>query len=340
SVEPSSDHTEREPRKSRRRRPPANSSAAAGSAAVFGGVWRGPRAGRGRGWRRPGAAPGGPPAAAFWPGVHLLAAQYRGARHALVVNNPMSFRHLFDLLGTSFFDVSFLGLLLPDWFVPALGAAAVAACATGGLLGRGAADAVERRARDYAIWHAAGFVGLVFAAELVAGRPVTQARYFVPLTPYLFLLVARALSRPGSLSAAARVAAEILVVAGTFGYFAAGLIVDPRLGALAASLRRVDRRLPVVYLETYYYLPMRFYYMPERAHFLVVAGSVGADFAGLVTPTYDGLIDARRLRRLGPVVVMDEKRVLGGPARFLGTGAQVAASIAAAPALSGPPARP
>lgn len=74
-----------------------------------------------------------------------------------------------------------------------------------------------------------------------------------------------------------------------------------RLARLAATVRGTDRRLPFVYLDTYYYLSMRYYYPPER------------------------------LRRLGPCVLLDEKRLLGGPAVALADGAQLAGLVAVFP---------
>ena len=53
------------------------------------------------------------------------------------------------------------------------------------------------------------------------------------------------------------------------------------------------------------------------------------DYSAL--PPYDGVVDDARLRRLGPCVVMDEKRLLGGPKFWLGSGAQVAGLLAKAP---------
>ena len=158
---------------------------------------------------------------------------------------------------------------------------------------------------------------------------MTQARYFAPVAPFLYLLAALTLSRPGRAAAAARWTLGAVVVAGALGYFFSGLVVDPRLGGLAAAVRGTDRRLPLVYLDTYYYLPMRNYYLTERPHFLVAESAEGVDYPGL--PPYDGVLERDRLSRLGPCVVLDEKRWLGGPAVSIGTGARVAELIARSP---------
>jgi hypothetical protein len=95
---------------------------------------------------------------------------------------------------------------------------------------------------------------------------------------------------------------------------------------MAASIRTTDRRFPLVYLETYYYLPMRYYYLPERAHLIVSEAVEGIDYASL--PPYDGVARSERLRRLGPCVLLDEKHLLSEQALALGDGAQVADLIA------------
>lgn len=269
-------------------------------------------------------------AAAFLPWLGSLATQFAAHRGDLAVGDPLTFRRLCDLIGTLFFDVTFLGLALPSWFVPAAGLGVLAACAAAAVrLVRPGADADERRALDFLLWHPVFFIAVVIVAELACGRPVTQARYFAPLAPALYLLTALALSRRGRPAAAARLALEALVVVGAVGYFFSGVIVDPRLELKAAAIRRTDRRFPVIYLETYYYLPMRYYYLPERPHFLIAEASEGIDYTSL--PPYDGVAGRERLRRLGPCVLLDEKRLLGAPAMSLGTGAQVAELIARSP---------
>ncbi len=265
-------------------------------------------------------------AAAFLPWLPSFLIQFGMHRGDLAVGDPLTPRHLCGLIGTLFFDVTYLGLLLPAWFTPALGAGLLAGCAAGAArLARRGGDADEQRALGFLLWHVVAFISLVGAAELLCGRPVTQARYFASIAPLLYLLLALVLSRPGRPAAVARLAVEALVLAGAVGYFVSGKIVDPRLDRLAASLQGSDRRLPLVYLETYYYLPMRYYYLPERPHFLVAEAAEGIDYRSL--PPYDGVLGRERLSRLGPCVVLDEKRVLGGPARSIGTGAQVAALL-------------
>lgn len=263
-------------------------------------------------------------ALAYLPWLSSFQTQFATHRGDQVVADPLTFRHLCDLIGTQFFDVTYLGLLLPSWFVPALGGLIFLACAAST---RG--DAADSEPRTFLLWHAAAFVILVAAAELLCGRPVTQARYFAPMAPFLFLLVALVLSRPGRPAQAARPALEALVAVGAVGYFVSGWIIDPHLDRLAAAIRSTDRRLPVVYLETYYYTPLRYYYLPERTHIIVAEASEGIDYR--LFPPYDGVAARERLLRLGPCVLLDEKHILGAPAVSLADGAQVAGLIARSP---------
>lgn len=266
-------------------------------------------------------------AAAFLPWAGSFLTQFGMHRGDLAVGEALGVRHLCGLIGTVFFDVTYLGLLLPAWLVPAIGAFVLALTALAAArLFRREGDEAELRALDFLLWHAAVFIALTAAAEVLLGRPVTQARYFAPIAPILYLLMALEVSRRGRAAGAARWSLGALVLAGAVGYFFSGLVVDPRLAVLAESIRRTDRRLPLVYLDTYYYLPMRTYYLRERPHFLVAEAAEGVDYPGL--PLYDGVLERARLRRLGPCVVLDEKRWLGGPAVSLATGEQVAALLA------------
>lgn len=249
--------------------------------------------------------------AAFAPWLGTLAAQLRAHIGDPVLGEALSPARVLDLLGTSFFDVTFLGLALPAWTGAAVGAGFAALAIAGAR--------AERRAFAFPAVHLAAALAAVIAAELWSGRPVTQARYFTPLSPMLLALAALGLSRSW-----ARVAAGAVVLAGCAGYFVSAVTVDPRLDLIAAAIRRSsDASVPVVHLGKYYYLPLRVYYLPERRNLLVAKEAVGMDFAGM--PPYPGVIADKDLPALGPCVVVDESRVLGGDRVSLGTGAQLAA---------------
>ena len=265
-------------------------------------------------------------ALAFAPWLGPLAAQLRAHVGDRTVGDALTPAHLLDSLGNMFFDVSFLGLVLPRRLGAAIGAAFAAAA--GASLLAPCADSGERRARAFALFSLCVPIGLIALAEVAVGRPITQARYFIPLSPLAYLLAARALSAPGRWTSAARLAFEAIAVAGVVGWFASGRLVDPRFDALAAAIRRADSRLPVVYADMYDYLPMRAYYLPERANLLVAESAEAMDFASI--PPYDGVIDDRGRRRLGPCVVVDAKRRLTPRRLWLGTGAQLSDLMARA----------
>jgi uncharacterized membrane protein len=272
-------------------------------------------------------------ALAFAPWLPTFALQFATHRHDLVVGDPLTLRNLCSLSGTLFFDPVYLGLLLPPLLVPAVGAAVLLCAAAAGASAARSTGAAQRRAAAFVLWHLAVPLALIALAEFAVGRPVTQARYFAPFSAFFYMAAALALAGDGVARRAARLALVATVLSGTAAYFASVRLIDPRLEALSASIRRATPPdLPLVYTETYYYLPMRAYYMPERRHYLIAEAAEGMDYAGF--PPYDGVLDRERLKALGPCLVMDEKFFLGGTARWVGDGARVAALVAAAPAFS------
>lgn len=258
-------------------------------------------------------------ALAFAPWLPHLAAQARAHVGDAVVGEALSFPRVLDLLGTTFFDVTFLGLALPAWTGVAVGAAFAALALSAAADARATPDgSPERRAFGFGMTHLAAGLALVAAVELWSGRPVTQARYFTPLSPAVLLLAALGARRDWT-----RVAAGAVVAAGCAGYFFSAVMVDPRLDALAAVIRRSsDAGVPVVHLGKYYYLPLRVYYLPERRHLLVAAEAGGMDYRGM--PPYPGVIDDKDLPALGPCVVVDQGRTLSLERVTLATGARLA----------------
>ena len=263
----------------------------------------------------------------FAPWLGHLSGQLRAHVHDATVGDALTPAHLLDSLGNMFFDVTFLGLALPHWINAAIGACFAALTAAGAARALSPrADAGERRAQDFLLFQLGAPIALIGLAELFIGRPITQARYFIPLSPLAYLLAAQALSAPGRWTSAARLSFEAVAVAGVIGYFASGRLVDPHFDALAAAIRSSDPKLPVVYAEMYDYLPMRVYYLPERRNLLIAEAAQAMDFAAI--PPYDGIVDAPRRRALGPCVIVDVKRLLTPQPLWLGTGAQLDELIA------------
>ncbi|MBI2386293.1 MAG: glycosyltransferase family 39 protein [Elusimicrobia bacterium] len=255
----------------------------------------------------------------FAPWLPSLAAQARVHGGEAVVGEPLTFPRVLDLLGTAFFDVTFLGLALPAWTGVAVGAGfAALALSAAADARRAPRGSPESRALDLALTHVAAALALIVCVELVGGRPVTQARYFTPLSPVLLLLAALGVRRSWT-----KAAAGVVVAAGCAGYFFSALNVDPRLDALAAVIRRSsDAGVPVVHLGRYYYLPLRVYYLPERRHLLMASAAIGMDYRGM--PPYPGVVEEKDLTSLGPCVVVDESRALSLERVSLATGARLA----------------
>lgn len=264
----------------------------------------------------------------FLPWLPSLREQLRVHVADPVLGEALTPWHLLDSLGTTVFDVSFLGLLLPWWLNAAVGAGVAALAAAAAARARRLPPrSDERRALVFTLAHVAIPLALIALVELVLRRPVTQARYFAPLSPFLFLLAASELSSPGRWTRAARLTLQLVVAVGAVGYFASAVYIDPRLDRLSAIVRATDSRLPCVHLGAYYYLPMRVYYLPERPQYLLADAARGMDFRGM--PPYGGVMDRARLPRVGPCVVIDESQRLSPHRVWIGTGAQLAARLAA-----------
>ncbi|MDE2143664.1 MAG: glycosyltransferase family 39 protein, partial [Elusimicrobia bacterium] len=265
---------------------------------------------------------------ALTPWAFFLPQQLTRHVHDFLVADPLTFRHLGDLLGTMFFDVTYLGLALPAWLTPAIGAGFAAAAIVGAVrLAARLGPDDERAPLSFIVTHLAVPLALIMIAELMVGRPITQARYFFALSPWAYLLAAFVFSSARRAMFAPRLLLEAVLAAGVVGYFASSRIVDPRFEALAAAIRRGSTgRDPVVYIETYYYLPMRLYYLPERANFLISEAAEVYDYSAI--PPYDGVIGGRHRSGLPRTVVVDGNHALSPRTVWLGTGPVLAAAIA------------
>jgi hypothetical protein len=263
-------------------------------------------------------------AAAFLPWLPSFHAQLRLHMGDPVLGEALTPRHLLDTLGTLFFDPTFLGLALPSWLPAALGSGIAVLFGVAATRSRRAPKA-EFAGRAFALCGFAVPLAAILVVEFALRRPVTQARYFAPLSPFAYLAVAAALEGPRLRERAARVLVLLVVAGGLVCYYVSALYVDPHLDVLTAALRRTDARLPVVYVGSYYYLPMRVYYLPERAQYLAAEGNLGYDYAGI--PPYDGLMGPARLRRLGPCLVVDEGRRLSSELASAANGSALAARL-------------
>lgn len=187
---------------------------------------------------------------------------------------PFDAKLLFFCLGSCVADFSFLTMFWDRW-VAGFGVLLAAAAALG-----------WRRARaeggDLAAWGAAGVLGpfaAAWAAEKVLQRPMTEARYFaVCYAPFYALLAAAAAAAPR----AVRAGAAAVLALGLVAKSAAELALDPRFDRLAQAARdSAGPEVPVVHLGSFDYLPLRYYYLPDRRHFLAPPAPEDLDWARL-----------------------------------------------------------
>ena len=78
-----------------------------------------------------------------------------------------------------------------------------------------------------------------------------------------------------------------------------------------------------MHVDPYYYTPMRFYYMPERPHFLLASSDKKLNWRAI--PGYAAMLPEGGLERLGPVLVIDPSRTLFPHRYGTATGRQLSA---------------
>lgn len=244
-----------------------------------------------------------------------------------ILGTPLTLAQLARVFGTFVVDLPFLDLLADRW-LRWIGLLYLALLAVAGFsFFRRERDSGARNRAGYLLFQlVAGLVGLRLL-EMISG-PRTQARYLIYLTPHVFLLTALWL---GDTSRAAwgnlgRRAARVLLCAtlgaGTIGYFVSGEIVDPHLAEMSRALAQADARLPIIHLQEYYYLPLRYYYLPDRTHRLLCHDPHIVPWAAL--PGYPAAIEPRELSTLGPVLFVDPLQRIGQHGLGLSSGAEIA----------------
>ncbi len=229
----------------------------------------------------------------YLPWLPSLAAQTRGWKHSSVLATPFDLRQLGHVVGTMVFDAGFLDFAWPGW-TAGLGLALLAALAAA-LARGGGVDALL-------LIHAAVPLAAAKGLELAVGHPVTQARYLIFVSPFLYLLLAAAAAR----HRAARLGLVALFAAGAAAYFASNVVLDPRLTRLSARIDAADPRAPVIHLDPYYYTPLRYHYLAGRTHYL--AGEPPRKLNWDALPGYRAVLSHEELSRQRRVIVVDPQR--------------------------------
>jgi len=272
-------------------------------------------------------------AAVYLPWLASLPAQVRNWSAVSVLSAPLSASQLLYLLGNMLCDTGFLGFAHEGW--TRVAGLAVLATAAGIALWRRATPE-QRRHALFCLVHIAVPLAAAKGLELALRRPVTQTRYLVFVSPFLFLwfawIVGRLEGLPGQ---ALRAGIVVLFLAGAAAYHAAGIFVDPHLRELADAIRRGSPSgCAVVHLDAYYYTPLRYYYLPQRPHYLFDPGSRTLNWGAL--PGYPAAPGQKRISRMGTCVVVDPQRRLFATRLGRATGRQLTAALAAQPSLIRP----
>lgn len=258
-----------------------------------------------------------------WEGATLVVERFDAARIGLIFGHMVA-------------DLSYVALVGGVW-VSWLGGLVLGLLAFGAALylrgGRGAGGVGARLAEGEAFCLMNIVLGLAAfpVVSLFVTIPLIQPRYFVFLSPCVYLFMGWICTRPTRWAGRLRISLEILMAAGLLGYYASRHIVDLRLPALARAIRaQAGDRRPIVHVHPYYFLPLRYYYLPERTHLLVPAHPKDLH-DGRALPGARALITRRELLSIGPCWVIDPERRFGARSLAVSTGAELSARLEGGP---------
>lgn len=261
--------------------------------------------------------------ASYLPWLLRLQKQIRQMPSNSVLFEPLTLRQLGYVTETMVFDTSFLSFAHETWTL-AVGFLVLALALTGLPPTRNRLP--QQDTEDIAVFcliqWVVPLIGLRLA-ELILHRALTQTRYVIFAAPFLYLWLALAASRLGPQAGLiCKRALAAVVLAGSACYFAGGLYADPRLADLSESIRQdPDKRDPVVYLDPFYYLSMRHYYLPERPHYLVGPRASIATWEAM--PGYPPYLPDKKLVHLKRCVVVDPRHQLSPKRVGIASGQQV-----------------
>ncbi|MBI4377166.1 MAG: glycosyltransferase family 39 protein [Elusimicrobia bacterium] len=243
-------------------------------------------------------------ASAYLPWLSSLSSQVRNWAAISALQQPFDLGQLAYLFGNMAADTGFLGFIHQGW-TKALGAAVATSLALSAW--RRPPEPGQRRAWSLCCFHLLLPLALAWSLETALGQPLTQTRYFTSISPFLYIMAAMAIDGAGRWAGVARALAIAVVLAGAAAYAASGAYLDPRLARLSAAIdASMDRRLPLVHLDPYYYTPMRYYYLAHRPHFLTPREDKKLNWAAV--PGYPAVLSGPRLDSLGPCLMIDPGR--------------------------------
>lgn len=266
----------------------------------------------------------------------LAQGQVRSWRSSL----PLYFHlgRLGEIFGPMTVDLSQFGLLIPNWIqgmgfliVLILLGSFILLFRRTGFSAKGFRQAGQLQTAVFLLFHLSIPLCGAKAAELITGLPLIQSRYFLFFSPFVYWTFALALKRLSGLwSAVAGVAIEAVFVIGLCGYFASNLY-SVNLTKISTAIRSgSDQNDALVYLDIFYYPSMRYYYLPERRHFLVSSGPMETISLNNL-PGYQGIVCEKDLARLGRCVVFDPTLRFSDSALWMTTGRQLSDLLTKAP---------
>jgi mannosyltransferase len=266
--------------------------------------------------------------AAFWTAVFAPWLPSVGAQLAIyggkpTLSDPFGLDALAALFGGLFMNVSILAFVIPGWVRVAGGTALLFLAAAPFLQKR--FEVRERDQLGLLVSQLALPLLVAKLGELILGKPMTQARYFVFLAIPAYLLMTFLIGRLGRTRRLAASAVLSLVVAGgVAGYTYSCLALDSRLDTLAERLRAAAQPGDVVvHINPFYYPSLRYHYLPELPHYILDDSSPILNWHAL--PGYDPVIRRADLARMKRVLVVDPDRRLSERRIATADGAQLAA---------------
>ncbi|MCX5796362.1 MAG: glycosyltransferase family 39 protein [Elusimicrobia bacterium] len=261
--------------------------------------------------------------AAYLPWLAVVRSQL-AQPYTSLLTRPLDLHGIGALVGSFFFDAAFLGLAL-ERGVTLLGLALLLMIGLAVAASWRTLRGPEGRTAVLCLSLLAIPLGSVILVEMVSGRAFNQPRYFVFLTPLLYILCAEVSGKPGFAARSFRAILGGIVLAGTTAYAFQGLWLDARLAKLTQAVRQhCDRRDIIVHMGPYYYPSLRYYYLPEFAHHLPCPDPKILAWEAL--PGYPAALGQAALGRAGRCVFIDPSRSWRGTVM----GAAPCAEIAAA----------
>ncbi|MFA6004195.1 MAG: glycosyltransferase family 39 protein [Elusimicrobiota bacterium] len=256
----------------------------------------------------------------YLPWLASLLTQVRNWSAISALAVPLSLSQLLYLLGSMILDTGFLGFA-HEGATRVIGGAVLTSAL--GLITWRRSSRPDQARMGFCLVHILAPLAAAKLMEIMLGKPVTQTRYLICVSPFLYLWLAWAAGRiSGRWGRALRAGLLGLLLLGAAAYHASGRILDTRLSALAEAIRRgSSNRAPVIHMDAYYYTPLRYYYLPERAHYLLAPGNKNLNWPAL--PGYPAAPGPAAIGRMGDCVAVDPWRKFSRGRLILGTGAQL-----------------